>query len=109
MAREERGPFFYLEAKALSLDCARLQLASLGMTAWWRAATGSEYSEGRIDEGGGAADPLQILVVVHAHHLAAAHTDEGHHGHHSLAFRPDIHDAYLGLRSAVRSLDDRSE
>src|SRR3954471_9006534 len=109
MAREERGPFFYLEAKALSLGCARLQLASLGMTAWWRATTGPEYSEDRIDEGGGAADPFEILVVVHAHHLAASHADEGHHGCHALTFGPDVHDADLGLRFAVRRRDGRGK
>src|SRR3954470_5792949 len=65
--------------------------------------------EGRIDQSGGAADPFEILVVVDAHHLAAPHADEGHHGNYALTFRPDVHDAHLSLRSAVRRLDDGSE
>src|SRR3954464_11960089 len=98
MARESAGPFFLTQTQrpstALRNDEKLRNCGSLSS---------------RVDQGGGAADPFEVLVVVHAHHLAASHADQGHHGDHAPAFWPDVHNAHLGLRSAMRGLDDRSK
>src|SRR5687768_12247064 len=57
----------------------------------------------RRDERRRRADPLEISVVIDAHHLAASHAQERQHRRE--AIQPDVHDAYLDLRQSVRRLD----
>src|SRR6202000_2633620 len=52
---------------------------------------------------GRSADPLQVLVVIHPHHFSAAHADD--RGDRLQIVAPDVHDADLGIRHSLRSLD----
>ena len=61
-----------------------------------------------LDECGGCAHPPQALVVVDAHHLAAAHAEQRQH-RPSDVVGPHVHDADLDLRRPVRRVDDRRE
>src|SRR4051812_17201295 len=56
-----------------------------------------------------AANPLQVAIVVNAHHLAATHTNQGHDRGHFASLRPYIHDANLRLSAPLGGVDHRGE
>lgn len=60
-------------------------------------------------EGGRAANPLPVAVMVDSHHEAAAQTDEADDGLERAAVRPKVHNANLGLGGAMGGLDDGIE
>src|ERR1700759_614932 len=59
----------------------------------------------RKGQGGGAADPLLVAVVVDAHHESSAETDKGDNRLQTAAVGPQIHDANLCLGEAVGGFD----
>ena len=61
------------------------------------------------DESGGASDPLEVAVVVDAHHETAAEADEADDRLEGAVVGPEIEDADLGLGEAVGGLDGGNE
>src|SRR6185437_5343438 len=55
----------------------------------------------------GRPHPIQVLVEVHAHHLAAAGAQHRHHGLKPVV--PDVHDADFNFGHAAGSFNHRYE
>src|ERR1700760_1632334 len=58
-------------------------------------------------EGCGAAYPFLVPVMIDAHHFASSKPHQRKHGLQPSAIRPEIENAYLRLRRAVRGIYDR--